>query len=203
MKPLVKICGITNLEDAVFCAHAGADALGFIFYEKSPRHIDPSKAAGIIKHLPSAVMAIGVFVNQRRETIEEIIRLTHLGGIQLSGDESPEDCEGFTAPTWKAFRIRDVKDVDQIKQYDVSAVMLDGASGNEYGGSGRLADFSVAVEMKKHHRLVLSGGLNPENISDALERVQPYGVDVNSGIEIAPGKKNPQKVKLLFDQLRG
>jgi phosphoribosylanthranilate isomerase len=178
------------------------NALGFIFYEKSPRRIDPSKAAGIIKLLPSSVTPIGVFVNEKRETIEGIIRQTHIRGIQLSGDESPDECDGFTVPTWKAFRIRDVKDVGQIKDYKVSAVMLDGSSDKEYGGSGKLADFSVAIEMKRYNRIILSGGLSPENISDAIERVQPYGVDVNSGIEITPGKKNPSDVKLLFDQLK-
>jgi phosphoribosylanthranilate isomerase len=203
MKPLVKICGMTNLEDALVCASAGANMLGFIFYARSPRSIEPSKAAGIIKHLPSSVTPIGVFVNEKREIINKIVNETHLRGIQLSGDEPVEDCEQFNVPVWKAFRIRTNEEVDHIKRYNVDAVMLDGATDKEYGGSGILADVSIALEMKKYHRLILAGGLNPDNISDAVQTVQPYAVDVNSGVEITPGKKDPDKVRLLFERLKG
>ena len=202
MKPLVKICGMTNLQDALFCAPAGADALGFIFYKKSPRYIEPSKAAGIIKLLPPSTKPIGVFVNEQRETIESIVRLTRLHGIQLSGDEPPADCEGYSVPVWKVFRIRDMRQVKNVKPYAINAAMLDGASGAAYGGSGTLADFSVAIEMKKYHPLILAGGLGPDNILNAIGTVRPYAVDVNSSVELAPGKKDPNKVNQLFTLLQ-
>ena len=203
MKPLVKICGMTNLEDALVCASAGADLLGFIFYARSPRCIEPSKAAGIIKHLPSSVTPVGVFVNEKREVITKIVSETHLRGIQLSGDEPVEACEQFSVPVWKAFRIRTNEEVEHIKRYNVDAVMLDGAPDLTYGGSGVVADFDVALKMKQYHRVILAGGLTPENISEAVRTVQPYAVDVNSGVEITPGKKDPDKVRLLFERLRG
>jgi phosphoribosylanthranilate isomerase len=189
------------MQDAIWCAKVGANALGFIFYKKSPRFIEPSKAAQIINLLPSTVLPVGIFVNAQREVIKQISNQTRIRAIQLSGDESPEDCEGFSVEVWKAFRIRSRSEVKKIKDYTVSAVLLDGAKGDEYGGSGNLPDFSIAEEMKKYHRVILAGGLTPDNILDALEQVQPFGLDVNSGVEIAPGKKNPKKVALMFDRL--
>ncbi|HTK80839.1 MAG TPA: phosphoribosylanthranilate isomerase [Bacteroidota bacterium] len=203
MTPLVKICGITNLEDALVCASAGADMLGFIFYSKSPRCIEPSKAAGIIKHLPASVTPVGVFVNEKSDVIKGIVHETHLGCVQLSGDETPADCEGMPVPVWKAFRLRAVDDVTNIRDYKIDAVMLDGANDTEYGGSGILPDMSVANEMKKYHRIIIAGGLHPGNIADLVRQVNPYAVDVNSGVELTPGKKDRSKVQQLFQRLKG
>jgi phosphoribosylanthranilate isomerase len=203
VKILVKICGITNLEDALVCAKAGADMVGFIFYAKSPRYIQPSKAAGIIQYLPASTIPVGVFVNERYDVIQRIIRKTGVRLIQLSGDEKAEECSRFSVPVWKAFRLRASTDIYLTSAYRVDAVMLDGASEHEYGGSGMLADFGVARELKKHHRVVLAGGLTPENAADAVRDVEPYAVDVSSGVEMAPGKKDPHKVRLLLERLKG
>lgn len=201
MKPQVKICGITNLEDALFCAHAGADALGFIFYKKSPRYIEPSEAAKIIEELPGYITPVGVFVNEHRSAIDRIVRESAIRIIQLSGDELPEQCLGYDAKVWKAFRIRDYDAIDEIKPYTISAAILDGASDEAYGGSGKLPDFTIACEMKEFHPLILAGGLNPDNVIQAIHAVEPYGIDVNSGVEMSPGKKDHQKISLLFERL--
>jgi phosphoribosylanthranilate isomerase len=201
VKPLVKICGITRKADALFCAAQGASALGFIFYEASPRFIAPAKAARIIASLPPFVTTVGVFVNQRRRDICRIIEQTGIGAIQLHGDESPEDCEGYPLKTIKAFRFRLGQSLRPLVKYRVAAALLDGAAGGLYGGSGQLADFHVALELKKHFPVILAGGLSPDNIVDAARRVKPYALDVNSGVESAPGKKDHAKVALLFQRI--
>ncbi len=201
MKSLVKICGITNFADALFCASAGANYLGFIFYEKSPRYIQPSKAREIIRNLPPSVKPVGVFVNEKRETIERTIRETTIKLIQLSGDESPDDCSEFSVEVWKAFRLTTHDEVHQSKEYRISAALLDGSKNGMYGGTGTTANYSVALELKEIHKLILAGGLNPDNICEAIHAVQPFAVDVNSGVELVPGKKDHQKIKLLFDKI--
>lgn len=197
----VKICGVTTMEDALFCAGAGADLLGFIFYEASPRFISPALAAKIIARLPSGVTPVGVFVNQERAAIERTTIETAIRLIQLSGDERPDDCRGFGVPVVKAFRLRSTNDAEQLREYHLAAAMLDSATGSSYGGSGVLADFSVALAMKAYHPLFLAGGLTPDNVADAAARVRPYAVDVNSGVEASPGKKDHAKVSLLFERL--
>jgi len=200
MKPLIKICGITNEKDALFCSEMGANFLGFNFYKQSPRYIEPSNAARIIHKLSSSINPVGIFVNENRERIERIITRTGIRLLQLSGDESPKDCSGYQIPVWKTFRIRNRDEVSAVQQYSIAAVMLDGAK-EKFGGSGELADFSIATEMKKYHKLVLAGGLNPENVLDAVKNVQPYAIDINSGVELEPGKKDQRKVFALFKQL--
>ncbi|MBI4546584.1 MAG: phosphoribosylanthranilate isomerase [Ignavibacteriae bacterium] len=201
MRPQVKICGITNLDDALFCTQVGANALGFIFYKKSPRYIEPSTAAKIIEELPGYISPVGVFVNEQRKVIEQIVSETGIRIIQLSGDESPDDCLRFKTRVWKAFRLFDLEEVKQIKRYKIAAAMLEGASGTLYGGSGILPDYAVALEMKEYHPVILSGGLKPENVTEAVRLVEPYAIDVNSGLEASPGKKDHIKVKLLFEKL--
>jgi phosphoribosylanthranilate isomerase len=201
MKPLVKICGITNEKDALFCAEMGTNFLGFIFYRQSPRYVEPQTAARIIRKLPSSVTPVGVFVEERRNMIQTIIEQTGIRHLQLSGDESPQECNGFQLPVWKAFRIRSKDSVDNVQQYSISAAMLDGAK-DGYGGSGELADFEIAVAMKQYHKLVLAGGLNPNNVVEAISIVQPYAIDVNSGVEHSPGKKDQKKVFTLFKKLK-
>jgi phosphoribosylanthranilate isomerase len=201
MRPKTKICGITNWDDAIFCTSAGADAIGFIFYQKSQRYVEPSRAARIIEQLPRAITPVGVFANEPRKSIEHIISETGIRLIQLSGDESPEDCTGFSVSVWKAFRFRTIKEMDNLGRYEVEAVLLDGARNGSYGGSGMLPDFQIAREMKKFHPLILAGGLNPDNVLNAVRIVEPWGIDVNSGIELIPGKKDHTKVRQLFEQL--
>ncbi|MBI1747583.1 MAG: phosphoribosylanthranilate isomerase [Acidobacteria bacterium] len=202
MKPRVKICGITNIEDALFCARHSADALGFIFYEKSPRGITPAEATKIIQKLPVSVLPIGVFVNEPRAIINRIIDKTRIRIIQLSGDETTEDCSRYDVKVWKAFRFTNLAEVEDICRYTtISAALLDGGSGKVYGGSGALADFKVARKMKSYHPLVLAGGLNPDNVVEAINAVGPSWIDVNSGVESSPGKKDHEKIKLLFERL--
>ncbi len=199
MKPLVKICGITNLHDALFCARAGADFIGFIFYMESARYIDPSKARGIIGKLPATATPVGVFVNAARTVIEDVIGTTGIRTIQLSGDEAPAECEEYPVEVWKAFRIRNERDVVITRRYRVAAAMLDGARDGHYGGTGEPADLAIAVKMKQFHPLVLAGGLKPENVASAVQFVRPFAIDVNSGVELTPGKKDHTKVTRLFE----
>ncbi len=201
MRPRVKICGITNLEDALLAAQAGADALGFIFYEKSPRSITAENAAIIIRQLPPFITPVGVFVNADREFIDTTIERTGIRAIQLSGDESPAECNGYPVSVIKSFRIRRGEEVEAVRHFTISAAMLDGAKDGQYGGSGTVPDFTIAAEIRKFHPLILAGGLNPENIVEAVHATRPYAVDVNSGIETRPGKKDPAMLRLLFQRL--
>ncbi len=196
----IKICGITNREDALLCAESGADALGFIFYRQSPRYVSPEAARTIINVLPPFITPVGVFVNESRMFIQQIIERTGIRVLQLSGDELPEECRGYLVPVIKAFRIRTMEEVKKVEQYEISSAMLDGAPDGQYGGSGILPDVSVAREIKKFHPLILAGGLHPGTVAETIETVQPYAVDINSGVESSPGKKDHYKVKLLFER---
>ena len=201
MRPRVKICGITNLRDALCSVEAGADYLGFIFYQKSPRYITPERAALIIRQLPERVTPVGVFVNDMRPTINAVIAGCGIRLIQLSGDESPDDCRDYPVPVWKAFRFRERVDVPRTAAFQLDAALLDGARNGEYGGSGDTADLSIAGSMKAYHRLVLAGGLSSENIADVIALVAPFAVDVNSGVEHVPGKKDHARIFELFRQV--
>ena len=201
MKPLVKLCGITNLQDALFCASSGVDFLGFIFYKKSPRYIEPSNARMIIGNLPPNVTPVGIFVNEARKAIEEIIRTTGIRVVQLSGNERPDECERYPVDVWKSFRIRREEEIPAARDYHVAACMLEGATGDRYGGSGEVPDLSIAVKLKQFHPLILAGGLNPQNVTAAIQCTAPYAIDVNSGVELAAGKKDHAKVRLLFEKL--
>lgn len=198
MRLRVKICGMTTLDDALFCAHAGADALGFIFYEKSPRCITVDAARAIIHSLPPFVTPTGVFVNESRQRILKVITECGLRSIQLSGDETPDDCSGYTVPVIKSFRLRHESELSTVADYSSTIVMLDGASDGQYGGSGKLPDLSIARALASKCELILAGGLGPENLASTVEAVRPYGVDINSGVETSPGMKNHQKVQQLF-----
>jgi phosphoribosylanthranilate isomerase len=197
----IKICGITTPDDALFCAEAGADALGFIFYAPSPRAIVANAAAAIIRDLPPFVTPVGVFVNESRETIESIVARTGIRALQMSGDERPEACLGYSLPVVKAFRMRDANEAGAAREYDVSAALLDGSKDGLYGGTGKMPDLAVALRLKEYHLLILAGGLDPENIADAVRAVRPYAVDVNSGVEASPGVKDRRKVKQLFERI--
>src|SRR5258706_706182 len=220
MKLRVKICGIRDPEDAQMCSAAGADALGFIFYPESPRYVDPDAAAAIIRELPPFITPVGVFVNAERKVIQSIISRTGIRAIQLSGDETPQDCQGYTVSVVKAFRIKKLDEVERVKEYTIPAAMLDGASGGPgirpdgeeppgakgrgasvYGGSGTMPDLEVAVRLRNYHPLIVAGGLNAENAPVVVRAVKPYAIDVNSGVESSPGKKDRNKVKLLFEAL--
>ena len=192
----IKICGITNKEDAGWAVDLKVDALGFIFAD-SPRRVKPEIVQEIIKLLPPFISSVGVFVNEDREKVEEITESCGLTTLQFHGQESPSYCEGFKQKIVKAFRIKDKSVLKKAAQYQgkIDAYLLDAYSPFAYGGTGKTFDWHIAKEIKKFGLpIILSGGLNPENIREAISEVEPYGVDVSSGVEERPGKKNLEKL---------
>jgi phosphoribosylanthranilate isomerase len=191
----VKICGITNLEDAKFAVQCGADAIGFVFHEDSPRFISHYRAAEIVKSLPEHISKIGVFVNAEKKFVQEIIKHVNLSAVQLLGDAGADDLLGYDTSVIKVFRVYKDFDVATMKNYLVDAFLLDTYKEGSYGGTGKAFDWNIAVRAKEYGRIILSGGLSPENVEDAVRFVRPYGVDVSSGVEGSPGKKDPKKVR--------
>ncbi|MHA2039932.1 MAG: phosphoribosylanthranilate isomerase, partial [Promethearchaeota archaeon] len=179
----VKICGITNFEDAKAAIEYGADALGFVFYPKSPRAITPETAKAIVSSLPPLITTVGVFVDKDRGEPEKIASFAGLNIIQLHGSEPPEDCHAGRKVI-KAIKVKDMSDLEPLTRYKVvSAFLLDTYSPDSIGGTGQIFNWEIAVEAKKFGRIILAGGLNPENVEEAIKQVQPYGVDVSSGVE--------------------
>ncbi len=197
----VKICGITNEDDAHAAIEAGAHALGFIFADASPRCVAPGDVYNIIKTLPPFVTTVGVFVNSSREKVLRTIQATGIQAMQFHGDESPEELQGYLLPTYKAFRVDERFDVTSLQQYQSKIFLLDTFVDGVRGGTGKTFNWSIAIEAKRFGRVVLSGGLRPDNIAEAVRTVQPYAIDVNSGVESSPGKKDKQKLKDLFSAL--
>jgi phosphoribosylanthranilate isomerase len=195
-----KICGITNLDDANVSVENGASALGFIFYKKSPRAISIKNAKSISKQLSNIIIRVGVFVNHEKDFIHEAISEVPLDMIQLHGDETPDFCNQFDVPILKALRIKNEESLSVMDQYDVAVFLLDTFLNDQYGGTGETFDWSV-LNRKFKTPIILSGGLNPENILDAIDAVNPSAVDVNSGVESSPGKKDYNKLKSLFKNL--
>ncbi len=193
--PLVKICGLTNLDDALAAVRFGADAVGFIFHRPSPRYVDPDDVAAIVEKIPRHVTKIGVFVDSPRHDIENIVRRLHLSAIQLHGDQHPEDCTGYEVSVIKAFRVGEGFDSRQLGLFDVQAFLLDTYRPGVQGGTGETFDWNIALQAKQYGKIFLSGGLNPGNIQDAVRFVRPYAVDVSSGVELAPGQKDKEKVR--------
>ena len=190
----VKICGITNLEDAKHAVKCGADALGFNFFEGSSRFITPEKATDIIRRLPENISKIGVFVDADRKHIHDVIAMAKLSAVQLHGNEGPDDLIDYEVSAIKVFRVKKDFDVEVMHNYVVEAFLLDAYQKGAYGGIGQTFDWQLAVKAKEYGRIILSGGLTPENIEAAVRYVQPYGVDVSSGVEARAGKKDPKKV---------
>jgi phosphoribosylanthranilate isomerase len=201
----VKICGITNARDAEMCVSAGARAIGFVFYGLSPRAVSPATAREIGRLLPKSVRKVGVFVNSRADIVEDIADRAMLDMVQLSGEEAPEEVAKIKrCKVIKAFRPKTVRDLEKILRYPtIAAALIDsGSSESAYGGSGVLVDFAIAREAKKYAKsMILAGGLNGATITRAVREVQPPAVDVCSGVESEPGKKDPKKVKGLFEAL--
>ncbi|MDQ3061263.1 MAG: phosphoribosylanthranilate isomerase [Acidobacteriota bacterium] len=203
----VKICGITNLEDALLSAKFGADALGFNFYEISSRYIAPEKAREITKELPAQVLKVGVFVNESLNKIIEVAATAKLDAIQLHGEETPEFSRELKAKTnleiIKAFRVSPEFKPENVLQYKVDAVLLDAYSANEHGGTGETFDWEIARKVREiFPKMYLAGGLSAENISEAILAVKPFAVDVCSSIEKAKGIKNYTKVKNFIFQVK-
>ena len=200
MKTRVKICGITNLTDAQAAVEAGADALGFNFYEKSPRYVSLKTAAAISKQLPPFVMRVGVFVNAPEDFVLRTIAEGGLTMLQFHGDEPPEFCTQFGLMSMKAFRIRDESSLAELPKYATDAYLLDAYSSEARGGTGEKFNWNLAIEAQKFGKpIFLAGGLTPKNIADAVRQVKPFGVDVSSGVESAPGKKDHAKLKAFIE----
>jgi len=200
MSVIVKICGITNFDDAINAVESGADMLGFVFYPKSKRYIEPEKAAEIIREVSSFVNCVGVFVNENIERIKEIIEITMIDLVQLSGDETIQMClelKNFI-PVMKSFKVTDSFSSDALSSFKVDYFHLDSYSDGLYGGTGKKFNWENVIGLDKFGKIILAGGLNPENVQEAISIVKPYGVDVSSGVEDFPGRKNHDKVKLFI-----
>jgi phosphoribosylanthranilate isomerase len=201
---LVKICGITNLQDARASADLGAYALGFNFYEKSVRNIAPANAYKIIRGLPKAIESAGVFVNWSGEAVIALARAIALGTVQLHGDESAETVRAAAKyfNVTKALRVGRGFNLAKLRPFSAaSAFLFDAAQAGQYGGTGHHSDWAIARRAAKSHRIILAGGLTPENVADAILQVRPYAVDVASGVESRPGKKDRGKLREFFAEV--
>ena len=198
----VKICGITSLEDALMAVEAGADALGFVFFDKSPRFIEPGRAARIIAELPPFVQVVGLFVNASLDFVNLTADSCRLDIVQLHGDESPSYCQAVRRRVMKVFRVRGMESLAPMADYQVAAFLLDAYSPNAYGGTGASFDWDCALSAKGHGPIILAGGLDPDNVASAVARVVPYGVDVSSGVESSPGRKDAEKVRRFIREAK-
>ena len=204
MTTRIKICGITNLADARLAVDLGADALGFIFYRPSQRSVTPSLAAEICAALPPFVAKVGVFVNESAARIQQVVTECRLDAIQLHGEELPAFCRSWPVKVIKAIRVRDADSLRAAAEYDVDALLLDTYTAEQRGGTGQAFDWALARQAKTLVRppLILSGGLTPENVGDAIHQVAPFAVDVASGVEAEPGRKDPEKLRKFFKAVR-
>lgn len=201
----VKICGITNLEDALGAIEAGCDALGFVFYKKSPRYITPEETRDIIKNLPKNIIKIGVFVNEKEKRIREIAKLCKLDMLQFHGSESVDFCKRFTGfKIIKAFRIKDKVDLARILRYNTFAYLFDTFVKSKAGGTGKRFDWRLLKDIKGIGRTIfLSGGLNPANVAQAIKAAHPDWLDVSSSLEKSAGIKESRLVKDFINRARG
>lgn len=198
----VKVCGITNSDDALKASEYGADALGFVFYKGSPRYITPDEARSIVQKLPPFITTVGVFVNESSEVIHEITGYAAIDIVQLHGDETPDACR-MDKRVIKAIRVRELSDLEMLRHYNVSAFLLDAYSPESFGGTGRTFNWDIALDAKQFFRVILAGGLNPDNIKDAVRHVRPYGVDVSSGVEKEKRKKDHARMRLFIERAKG
>ncbi|WP_040548395.1 phosphoribosylanthranilate isomerase [Pedosphaera parvula] len=199
MSTVVKICGITNIEDGMAAAEAGANAIGLMFYEQSPRNVSLQTAAKIANQLPPYVIKVGVFVNPTEELVSRAVTDCGLNVLQFHGEETPEFCQLFPVMSIKAFRIKDAESLNALTDYPTDAWLLDAYVAGQLGGTGAKFNWDLAVAAKNRGRpIFLAGGLTPENVADAIRQVQPYAVDVSSGVESAPGKKDHAKVRAFI-----
>jgi phosphoribosylanthranilate isomerase len=204
MRVRVKICGITGEDDARAAIDAGADALGFIFYPASPRFVSVRRAAQAARVVPPFVARVGVFVNPNNEQVVEAMTECGLDVLQFHGEESPAFCTAFGRKAVKAFRVRDESSLKELPAFPVDAWLLDSHVPDKPGGSGERFNWNLAVAAKRYGRpIILAGGLTPENVAEAVRLVQPFAVDVSSGVEAAPGKKDVEKMRAFVRTAKG
>lgn len=194
---------MTSLADALMAVDCGADALGFIFFKKSRRCISPKEAKDIILALPPFIETVGVFVNETEEKVKRIAETCRLGTVQLHGDESPSFCRKIKRKVIKAVRVRNMDSLKKMPSYTVNAFLLDTWDDEQMGGTGKIFDWNLVHLAKKYGPVILAGGLTPGNVGGAIGRVKPYGVDVCSGVESLPGKKDLQKLKAFMKAAKG
>lgn len=198
----VKVCGMTSLKDALVAVEGGADAVGFIFYKKSPRSVTMKTVREIVLELPPFVDTVGVFVDETAEQVNKIADYCNLDIIQLHGDESPTYCKKIRRKVIKAFRIKDMQSVKKLSSFQVSGFLLDTFSENLHGGTGKVFDWNLALPAKKFGPVIMAGGLTPNNVQQAVRQIRPYGVDVCSGVESEPGIKDHKKVRAFLNNAK-
>jgi phosphoribosylanthranilate isomerase len=200
----VKICGLTNVDDAMAAAEAGADALGFVLYKESPRCIPSDQVQEVVRSLPPFVTTVGLFVNQPTQWVRVIADRCGVDALQFQGDETPAYCEGFAQRAIKAIRVKDRASLDIMASFRVRAFVLDAYREGEYGGTGQTFDWDLAVAAKAHGRIILAGGLTPDNVAEAIRRVRPFAVDVSSGVEgSTKGVKDHGKIRAFIQAAKG
>lgn len=197
----IKICGITNMEDGLKAASLRADALGFVF-ASSPRRVEPSVAKEIISVLPETLLKVGVFVNEAPEEVRRVAKYCGLNALQFHGKESPEYCQKFFHPVFKAIRIKDLESLKDMERYHDVSILLETYSPVQAGGTGSAFPWEIALRAKEKRGFVLSGGLTPSNVGEAIKTLKPWGVDVCSGVEVTPGKKDLLKMKDFIKETR-
>lgn len=199
MSVRIKICGITRLEDALAAVDAGADALGFMFVEASPRCVTREQAAQIIGKLPPFIARVGVFVNPSADKVRAVIAETGIDTLQFHGEETPAFCQQFGLRAIKAFRVRDAESLKALPDYPSETWLLDSFVAGKHGGTGAVFNWDLAAQaVKQGGRVILAGGLTPDNATDAVRQVRPYALDVSSGVEFAPGRKDAAKVRAFI-----
>lgn len=203
MTTKVKICGITNIDDALDAIELGADYLGFIFYPESKRFISPEKFAEILDDIPFEIKKVGVFVNSDPEMVIDLAVEFELDFLQFHGDEKPEYCNQFGRPFIKAIRPQNISDLEAIKKYECEFVLIDSFVQGSFGGTGIVSNWDLARKAKDYKPLFLSGGLKTENVQTAISTVQPFAVDVCSGVEQRPGIKDYHKMEEFIKRVKG
>jgi phosphoribosylanthranilate isomerase len=198
----IKICGITNLADAMCAVEAGADALGFIFVEHTPRLVTPGQAEAVIRRLPPFVTPVGVFWNHAPGHVKAVAESCGLGALQFHGDETPEELVGHSLPVIKTIKVRGAGDLAAMDAYSVAAFLLDSPARWSEGEERPPIEWSLAREAAARGRIILSAGLTPANVAAAIATARPYAVDVNSGVEASPGRKDPAKVHRFVAAVR-
>ena len=204
MSVTVKICGITSEADALAAAEAGADAIGLMFYEGSPRHVTLEQAKAISAALPPHVMRVGVFVNAEEAFVHQALTECMLNILQFHGDETPEECSRYPVMTLKAFRVQGEETLAQLEAYPSAGYLLDAYVKDALGGTGATFNWDLAVRAQEFGKpIFLAGGLTPENVAEAVRKVQPFGVDVSSGVEIEPGRKDAEQMRTFVAAAKG
>jgi len=200
----VKICGITSEADALAAAEAGADAIGLMFYEGSPRNVTLEQAKAISAALPPHVMRVGVFVNAEEAFVHQALTECMLNILQFHGDETPEECSRYPVMTLKAFRVQGEETLAQLEAYPSAGYLLDAYVKDALGGTGATFNWDLAVRAQEFGKpIFLAGGLTPENVVEAVRKVQPFGVDVSSGVESEPGRKDAEQMRSFVAAAKG